>query len=133
MNDKIECSSRRLLNFEFVSMCLITFLASCNLTVYYNLFTYLHSLNIPVEQRGMVIGIYSLSAMSFYLLASPFLNANNSFRIMLRGMFIIVVSGCGYFFFSSLPGLLFLRILNGVGQFCIGAGAMTLAVIRNQL
>lgn len=121
-------TANNLMKLEFIGLCLITFLASCNLTVYYNLFNYLQSLGIPVEQRGMVIGVYSLTAMTLYLLASPFLHPGNAAKIMLFGMLLLIASGFGYFFTGAFWGLMAMRILNGAGQFCIGAGAMTLLV-----
>ncbi len=119
---------RKLLTFEFVGLCLVTFLSCCNITVFYNLFNYLHSLGIPAELRGLVIGTYSLTAMVLYLVASPFVNAANAPRSMLLGIVVLTVSGFGYFFVHSFSGLLALRILNGAGQFCMGAGAMALFV-----
>ena len=73
-----------------------------------------------------MIGVYSLTAMILYVLASPFLNINNSVYIMLFGIIVLMFCGFGYFLVSSFWSLLFLRILIGVGQFCIGSGAMTL-------
>ena len=55
--------SPKLLTFEFIGLCLVTFLALCNVTVFYNLFNYLQTLGIPVELRGPVIGTYALTAM----------------------------------------------------------------------
>jgi len=40
-------SSRKLLGFEFTSLCLIAFLAIANGTAYYDLFGHLASLGIP--------------------------------------------------------------------------------------
>jgi MFS family permease len=119
---------RKLLTFEFVGLCLVTFLAFCNITVFYNLFNYLQTLGIPPELRGLVIGTYSLTAMVLYLVASPFLNMANAPRTILLGMVMMVASGLGYFFVHSFWGLLALRMLNGAGQFCTAGGAMTLFV-----
>jgi MFS family permease len=103
-------------------------LAFCNLTVYYNLFGYLRTLGIPAELGGLVIGAYSLSAMVLYLLGSPFLTAANAPPVMWLGTGLLAASGLGYLAVHSLWGLLLLRVLNGAGQFCIGAGAMALLV-----
>jgi MFS family permease len=119
---------KKLLTFEFVGICLIAFLAVCNVTVFYNLFSYLQTLGIPAELRGLVIGVYSLTAMILYLVASPFLNVANSPRAMFLGIAILIICGLSYFFVHSFWGLLALRIFNGAGQFCLGAGAMALFV-----
>jgi MFS family permease len=120
--------TRKLLSYEFIGLCLIAFLANCNITVFYNLFSYLHSLGIPAQLCGVVIGIYSLTAMLLYLLASPFVNAANAPRCMLLGMTLVILCGFGYFFIHSFWGLLALRVVNGAAQFCIGAGVMALFV-----
>lgn len=119
---------RKLLSFEFLGLCFVTFVAYCNISVFYNLFNYLQTLGIPADLRGLVIGAYSLTAMFLYLLASPFLTPANAPRAMLSGMAGIAVCGFGYFFIQSFWGLLALRMLNGLGQFLMGAGAMVLFV-----
>lgn len=119
---------RKLLTFDFVGLCLVSFLSCCNITVFYNLFNYLQSLGIRTELSGLVIGTYSLTAMILYLVASPFVHAANATRSMLLGMAVVAISGFGYFFVHTFWGLLMLRVLNGGGQFCMGAGAMSLLV-----
>jgi MFS family permease len=119
---------RRLLSFDFVGLCAVSFLAFCNVTVFYDLFGYLATLGIPGELRGLVIGGYSLTAMALYLLASPLLTFANAPRTMLLGLAVLAATGVAYLFVHSLWGLLALRMLNGAGQFCVGAGAMALFV-----
>jgi MFS family permease len=119
---------RKLLSFEFVGLCLIAFLAVCNVSVFYNLFNYLQTLGIPASLRGLVIGVYSLTAMVLYLVASPFLNTANAPRTMILGMVMMVASGFAYFFVHSFWGLMALRVINGAGQFCSSGGAMALFV-----
>ncbi len=119
---------RKLLSFDFVGLCSVSFLAFCNVTVFYNLFGYLATLGIPAELRGLVIGGYSLTAMVLYLLASPLLTFSNAPRTMLLGLGVLAATGLSYFFVHSFWGLLALRMLNGAGQFCVGAGAMALFV-----
>lgn len=121
-------SPRKLLSFEFTGLCIVGFLAVCNLTVFYDLFHYLQMLGVPAELRGLVIGAYSLTAMLLYLTVSPFVNAANAPRVMLLGMAILAACGLAYLGVHSLPGLLALRILGGTGQFFMGAGTMAMFV-----
>jgi MFS family permease len=118
----------RLLTFEFVGLCLVSFLAFCNVAVFYDLFGYLQTLGIAAELRGLVIGAYSLTAMTLYAVASPFVSAATAKRAMLLGLAVLAATGLGYLFIESFWGLLVLRLLNGVGQFSVGAGAMALFV-----
>ncbi len=124
----LATAPRRLLSFEFVGLCSVSFLAFCNVTVFYDLFGYLASLGIPAELRGLVIGSYSLTAMALYLVASPLLTFANAPRTMFLGIAVLAASGIAYLHVHSFWGLLSLRMLNGAGQFCVGAGAMALLV-----
>ena len=119
---------RRLLNFESLGLCIVTFVAVCNISVFYNLFNYLRTLGIPADMHGLLVGSYSLTAMALYLLASPFLNAANAPRAMLLGIIVVALCGVSYLFIHSFWGLLALRMMNGAGNFLMGAGAMTLFV-----
>ena len=118
----------KLWTFELLGLCLVTFVAVCNVTVFYNFFNYLQTLGISADLRGLLVGSYSLTAMVLYLLASPFFNAANAPRTMLLGMVVVALCGGSYLFVHSFWGLLGLRMINGCGQFLMGAGAMTLFV-----
>lgn len=119
---------RKLLTLEFLGLCVVTFMAFCNFTVFYNLFSYLGTLGIPADLRGLVIGSYSLAAMMVYLLASPFLTPANAPRTMFSGMAVMAVCGFGYLFIHSFWGLLGLRMMSGLGQTLMAAGAMAFLV-----
>lgn len=119
---------RRLLTFESLGLCIVTFVAVCNISVFYNLFNYLRTLGIPADLHGLLVGSYSLTAMALYLLASPFLNAANAPRAMLLVIMVVALCGVSYLFIHSFWGLLALRMVNGAGNFLMGAGAMTLFV-----
>jgi MFS family permease len=120
--------TRKLLTFEFLGLCVVIFLAFCNVTVFYNLFNYLQTIGIPADLRGLVVGSYSLTAMLLYLLVSPFLTPANATRTMLLGIAVVTLCGLSYLSVFSFWGLLGLRIINGFGQFLMSAGAMTLFV-----
>jgi hypothetical protein len=42
----------KLLTFEFVSLCFVSFFAFCNMAVFYSFYDYLAKLGIPVEWRA---------------------------------------------------------------------------------
>lgn len=128
MPDRDLSASRRLLSFEFVGLCLVAFLAVCNVTVFYNLFGYLASLGVPAGLRGLVVGSAALSAMVLYLVASPFVTVRRAPAAMLLGMAVLAVSGWAYLLVHAPFGLFALRILNGAGHFLLGAGATALLV-----
>jgi len=119
---------RRLLSFEFVGLCLVAFLAVCNVTVFYNLFGYLAAIGVPAGLRGVLVGTAALTAMVLYLVASPFLGVRRAPAAMLVGIAVLAASGLSYLAVHAPLGLLALRVLNGVGHFLMGAGATALLV-----
>jgi MFS family permease len=121
-------SQARIFTFEFVGLCLMIFLAYCNITVYYSLYVYLQALGIPESLRGFLIGASSLATMAGYLGVSPFLTVRNAAKA--AGIGILILSGCGaaYLYAVSAPALLAVRLCNGLAVALISAGAMTMLV-----
>jgi MFS family permease len=119
---------RRLLTFEFVGLCLVAFLAVCNVTVFYNLFGYLAALGVPAGLRGLLVGAGAFTAMVLYLAASPFVDVRRAPAAMLLGVAILAGSGWAYLLVEAPLGLLALRVLNGLGHFLMGSGATSLLV-----
>ena len=117
-----------LLNFEFLSLCIITFLVLCNVAVFYNFHLYLKHIGILGKEAGFIIGLYSLSAMVLYLSASRHIRLDNSFSWMLTG--ILMVAGCGvaYLFSDSFWSLAIVRIANGAGMFLVMASTMVVLI-----
>jgi MFS family permease len=118
----------RLLSFEFVSLCLLIFLAYCNISVFYSLYVYFEALGIPQSWRGLLIGASSLATMGAYLTVSPFLTTRNAAKAAALG--VVVLLGCGgaYLTAASPAALLAVRLANGLGVALVSAGAMTLLV-----
>jgi MFS family permease len=118
----------RLFQFEFLSLCLITFLAICNISVFYNLHLYLQHIGLSGKESGFIIGLYSLSAMVLYLTASKYIRLNNAIEGMFLG--ILLVAGCGvaYLFAKTFWILVIVRIVNGMGMFLVMASCMVLLV-----
>jgi MFS family permease len=117
-----------LLSFEFLGVCLVAFLAVCNVTVFYDLFGYLATLGVAGELRGVLVGAYSLTAMVLYVVGSPFLGVRRAPGAMLAGIAILAATGWSYLLVTSFWGLLAIRLLNGAGYFLLGAGATALLV-----
>jgi len=119
---------KSLFNFEFVSLCIVTFLTLCNVAVFYNFHLYLQSLGIGGKRSGFLIGVYSLTAMCLYGVASKEITLNNAYKSMLIGIFIVVVCGMAYLFATDFWSLVLVRVANGIGIFMIMAGCMVLLV-----
>ncbi len=123
-----RAAPRRLLSFEFVGLCLVAFLAICNVTVFYNLFGYLAALGVPASLRGLLVGAAAFTAMVLFLVASPFVGTRRAPAAMFLGMAVLAVSGWAYLVVHGFWGVLALRVANGVGSFLMGAGATGLLV-----
>jgi MFS family permease len=118
--------SDSLLTLEFTGLCLTTFFAFCNISIFYNLYTYLEALNVPGHLRGILIGAYPLSAMAFYLFGSPFLKPSNAPLVMLSGIFLLAACCLSYLAADTFWAVFVIRALNGGGFFLVSASAMTL-------
>jgi len=121
-------NKNNLLNFEFISLCMITFMTLCNVAVFYNFHHYLVKLGLSVKEAGFIVGIYSLTAMVLYLSASRYISLDNAFKFMLIG--IPMVAGCGiaYLFADSFPALVIVRIINGAAIFLIMASCTVVLI-----
>lgn len=123
-------SKKPLLSFDFVAICLVIFLTYCNITVFYDLYSYLEEIGIAREWRGFLIGASSLSTMLLFLFASPYLTIRNAGRCAVLGVLLLVGCGLAYLPVRSLTGLLVLRLLNGAAVYLLSAACMTMFVAR---
>lgn len=117
-----------LLNVEFLSLCTVTFLALCNVAVFYNFHLYLQRLGFHGKEAGFLIGLYSLTAMVLYLSASKHITLNNAFTCMLIGIFMVAGCGVAYLFAESFRSLAIVRIANGAGIFLVMASSMVVLI-----
>ncbi len=116
------------LNYEFIALCIITFLAICNVSVFFNFHLYLQHLGFGGKAAGFIIGIYSLAAMALYLTVSRHIRLSNALSCMMAG--ILIVAGCGiaYLYADRFWPLVILRMANGAGLFLVMAACMVILV-----
>ncbi len=118
----------RLVTFEFLSLCFITFLAICNVAVFYNFHLYLQGIGLHGKEAGALIGLYSLSAMVLYVTASKHIRLNNAPNCMLTGMLLLAGCGAAYLFAERFWTLALVRAVSGTGMFLIMASCMVMLV-----
>jgi MFS family permease len=118
----------RLYSFEFASLCVLIFLAYCNISVFYSLYVYFEVLGVPQAWRGVLIGASSLATMAAYLTVSPFLTTQNAAKAAAAGVVVLLGCGAAYLYAVSPGALLAVRLANGLGVALVSAGAMTLLV-----
>lgn len=119
---------KTLLNFDFVAVCVVMFLAYCNITVFYNLYLYLQQIGIAQEWRGFLIGCSSLATIAFFLFASPYLTEQNASRWACLGALLLLACGPAYLLATSAPAILAVRLVNGTGVYLLSAACMTMLV-----
>lgn len=121
-------SKPNLFTFEFISLCIITFLTLCNISIFYNFHLYLQHLGFEGKEAGIIIGLYSLSAMALYASASRHVRYDNAFTCMLAGVFILGGCGVSYLIVNSFWSLAMVRIASGAGIFLVMAACMVVLV-----
>ncbi|BCS88056.1 MFS transporter [Pseudodesulfovibrio sediminis] len=113
---------------NFLLLCGTVFLIVCNVAVYFSLHVYLQRIGFSGSQSGLVISLYSLAGMILYGTMSSRITPSNAFLSMTIGLIAMFLGGCGYLFTTSLWGLLGLRIVQGIGGFCVFAPCTVLLV-----
>ncbi|MCF8034860.1 MAG: MFS transporter [Desulfarculaceae bacterium] len=119
---------RSLLSFEYLGLLGIALLVFSNVAVFYDLYGHLASLGISGGTRGFLIGVFSLTTVPLFFFAAPFIDHRNAPYLMLLGIAVMAGSGLAYLWVQSFWGLLTLRVINGVGLFCMSASCMALLV-----
>jgi len=121
-------TKENILNIRFISLCGVTFLALCNVSVFFNFHEYLLGLEFGNEQAGFLVGLYSLSAMALYATVSQRITLDNAYRTMLLGIALVFLCAVSYRFAEGFLPLASVRSLNGAGVFCIMAACMVILV-----
>lgn len=117
-----------LFTIRFLALCLFMLLAYCNISVFYNLYSYLESLDVPQQWRGAIIGSSALATIAGFLVFTPRLCEKRAPRAIFAGIGLLIACGVGYLFERDIPGLFALRIFNGVGIALLTGSATTLLV-----
>ncbi len=119
---------RKLFTFEFVCLNLVSFFAFSNMAVFYSFFSYLERIGIPVEWRGLLLGLEPMSAFSLRLAVIPLLHLGNAAGVMLLALLMLVVALASYGWLMTVPGLIFLRIFHGTAFVLLVSSSMALLV-----
>lgn len=117
-----------LFTFRFLALCLFILLAYCNITVFYNFYTYLESLGVPQELRGAIIGSSSLATIIGFLIFTPSQSERNAPWAIFAGIAVLILCGAGYLFARGIWTLFALRLATGLGVALMNGSATTLLV-----
>jgi MFS family permease len=114
MNTSAE-SPDSLFSFEFVALSAISFLAFCNLSLFYGFNAYLEGIGVSAVWRGVLIGLEPGTAFLLRPIISPWLTPRNSVRTMGIGLVLILVALLSYPLAPNLWPLALVRVLHGTG------------------
>ena len=101
------------MNRGFVLLSLALFLVFCNMAVFFEFYDYLQHLGIAQSSLGLIIGVFSLTALIIRPFISVKLNPANAKRWFMVGVVGSVFALLLYTQASSAPGLIAVRILHG--------------------
>ncbi len=119
---------KKLLTFEFVSLCFVMFFAFCNMAVFYSFFNYLERIGIPAEWRGFLVGLEPMSAFMLRLAVIPMLHIGNAVGVMAAALVMLAAALCSYAWATTIPTLIFLRIFHGAAFVLLVSASMALVV-----
>lgn len=117
-----------LLSLEFILLAGISFFAFCNMAVFYGFYDYLETIGIPVEWRGVLLGLEPFTAFMLRLLLIPLISAANGARMLLIGLLLLVVALLSYRWATTISSLIVLRILHGAAFVLVVSASITLVV-----
>lgn len=129
VKEKVEGPKQQpVTSFAFLALCALVFLALCSMTVFYSLHVYLGTLGIGGTRAGLLVGVYSLSALFCYAVFSARIGLRNAFPCMASGIIIILTCNWAYLLIQGFWPLLALRVASGLGIFLLLASAMVVLV-----
>ena len=111
--------------FEFLSLCGISVLAFSNIAIFYGFYAYLTELGIPPAWRGPLLALEPLTALLARPFLGRFLSLGNGTRFMRVGLGLATLSLLCYPFTTTIPTLIAVRILHGLGFVTVVAGLTT--------
>lgn len=118
----------RLLSFEFVALSAISFLAFCNLSIFYGFNTYLERQGVDPAWCGALLALEPAAAFMLRPIVSPLLNLGNGVRAIGLGLATVMAALAGYSFADGLASLALVRILHGVGFVLLVSAAISVLV-----
>ncbi len=88
---------------------------------------YLNSIGLASTVIGFIISLFSFTALGFRPVTGPLIDGWNKKKLYILMLAVLVVSFAGYTFFPTMAVIVICRLLQGLGQGCISALALTMA------
>ncbi|MGD8387128.1 MAG: MFS transporter [Desulfobacteraceae bacterium] len=124
----IEKPNDRILTREFMLLNLVVFLGFSNLALLFQLYDYLHTLPIDPKAFGLLISVFSFTALILRPVISPFLHPGNARLWMALGAAGSMIALFAYSLARTFTPLLLVRILHGAGFVTLASAMMAMVV-----
>ncbi|QGY41863.1 MFS transporter [Pseudodesulfovibrio cashew] len=111
----IPRNDNSLLTPEFCLLMGVTFLAFCNISLFYGLNDYLEARHIPSFWRGVLLGLEPCTALLVRPLISPFLSVRNCLHVVAASLLILMTALLSYSAADTLLALAGVRVIHGLG------------------
>jgi MFS family permease len=109
-------------------LSVVSFLAFCNLSIFYGFNAYLGRLGIAPEWRGVLLALEPGTAFLLRPVISPLLHLGNGVRIMGLGLAAIMAALAGYPLATGAWPRAALRVLHGAGFVALVSAAVAVLV-----
>ncbi|WP_320171889.1 MFS transporter [Maridesulfovibrio sp.] len=113
---------------EFCILMGVSFLAFCNISLFYGLNAYLETQGITSFWRGVLLGLEPFTALLLRPLISPFLTVRNSVTVVAASLLILMGALCSYSIAGTVWTLAMVRIAHGLGVVLLFSALATLLV-----
>lgn len=120
---------RSLCNFGFIALNVFVLFAFSNLAVFFNFYGFLGGLPIPPQWSGVLIGVFSASALAVRPVISARLSVGSAVRAVGAGLGLTVVSLMLYAHVDTLVPMLLLRVLHGAAYVITMSASVTLLMV----
>ncbi len=88
---------------------------------------YLDSIGLAGTAIGFIISLFSFTALGFRPVTGPLIDGWDKKKLYMMMLAVLILSFAGYTFFPIMSVIVICRLLQGLGQGCISALALTMA------
>lgn len=115
----------RILTREFLSLNVIIFLNFCNIAVFFQFHYYLQNeLQIPLQQIGLLIGLFAFTGLVIRPMISPFFHSRNAKKWIFLSSAGVILSLFLYRGASGFWSMAFVRVIHGTVYVVMGTAMM---------
>ena len=124
----MEPAPKSLWNRNYILLFLINCIVNFGHSMVANLLPkYLVSIGLAGTAIGFIISLFSFTALGFRPVTGPLIDGWDKKKLYMLMLVVLIVSFAGYTLFPTMAVIVVCRLLQGLGQGCISALALTMA------